>query len=244
MSSVTTTTVTPAVLVTANRAVAYGTVARWLLHELRSPAQALSLIAELMEPDGAVDDELQRTLCDSARQLARCVEMLDRTLRPVTGVTEMAPVVLAEIFRFLNELYSTRRSSVELDLSQLVAQRLPAVSGAENALEHALLNLLMNAVEAVGDREGGRVAITASATPGQVEVVVDDNGPGVAPEIRDRLFQPYVTTKPNADRAVGLGLTVARHLVQLSGGTVAYTPKEGPGARFVVRLLPWSVAPR
>lgn len=237
--------VIPAVLVTANRAVVYGTVSRWLLHDLRNPAQALSLVAELFdEADVEPDPEVHTMLRESTQKLAVCLEMLDRTLRTMPPAGSPGPVVLTEVLGFLDQLYQTCRSLTQLDLSQVLGQRIPAVSGMEDHLEHALLNLLMNALEAIGGRDNGRITVTVTERPGQVELVVDDNGPGIAPENVDRLFQPYVTTKPPTTRAAGLGLTVARHLIQLSGGTLAYTPKPSPGARFVVQLLPWSAIKR
>lgn len=236
---------TPAVLVAANRAIVYGRVARWLMHDIRSPAQALSLITELMsEPGADADADLRHSLQDSTQQLAGYIETLDHILRPLPDSIEPAPVVLADILAFLKRIGHSCRLSVELDLSQATTQSIPAVVGVEEYVEHALLNLLMNALEAIAERDDGRIAISAAVHDGHVELVVDDNGPGLAPELHERLFEPYVTTKSSPARATGLGLPVARLLVEQFGGTLTYTPKPTPGARFTMRLVPWRASPR
>jgi C4-dicarboxylate-specific signal transduction histidine kinase len=79
-----------------------------------------------------------------------------------------------------------------------------------------LLNLLLNAIEAIGQCEG-TIRLDAVAKGGKVEVTVSDNGPGVAPELRGRLFEPFVTTKRRIQLS-GLGLPVARELVGKVGG--------------------------
>jgi two-component system C4-dicarboxylate transport sensor histidine kinase DctB len=183
-------------------------------------------------------------LVESTRKLTACVELLDRTLRLIPRSTAPGPIVLAEVLEFLSRLYHSGRSAAQLDLSQVLAEPLPAISGVEDALEHALLNLIMNAMEALGDREDGRITVSAAIQPGQLELAIDDNGPGIAPAIGDRLFEPYVTTKSASRPVAGLGLAVARHLVELAGGTLVYIPKTTPGARFVMRLPTWSTAQR
>jgi two-component system C4-dicarboxylate transport sensor histidine kinase DctB len=231
------------VLVTANRAAVYGTIARWLLHDLRSPVQALSLVAELLpEPGADTDSDLQATLRDSTRQLAAYVDLLDHATRTIPESAVPRPVVLSDVLTFLSRLYDSCRSPTRLDLSRAIGRPIPAVTGDEDALEHALLNLVMNAVEAIGDRDNGRIDVSAVAGPGAVELIVDDNGPGVPAEICDRLFEPHVTTKRRSARATGLGLTVARYLLECSGGTLTYAPKAAPGARFVARVPTWPAA--
>jgi signal transduction histidine kinase len=237
---VTTLAIEPAVLITANRAVVYGTVARWLLHDLRNPTQALSLVSELLDAPGSeIDLDLRTTLCDATRQLSVCVELLDRSLHISSPAAAPGPVVLSDVFGFLAQLYATGHSTVQLDISQVLDQPLPAVCANEDHLQHAVLNVLMNAIEAISGREQGRILVTAAAAEGRVELTIDDDGPGCAPEICDYLFEPYVTTKPQSGRVIGLGLPVARYLLQLAGGTINSVAKPSPGARFVVSLAAW-----
>ncbi|HVJ20487.1 MAG TPA: ATP-binding protein, partial [Polyangiaceae bacterium] len=95
------------------------------------------------------------------------------------------------------------------------------------------LNLVLNAADAVP--AGGRVRVTAKPHARGVELSVDDNGPGVAPEVRDRLFEPFVTTK-DVGKGTGLGLAVCRGLIEAVGGTISLDVIHAPGARFVIEL--------
>jgi signal transduction histidine kinase len=94
-----------------------------------------------------------------------------------------------------------------------------------------LLNLILNAVDAT--EKGGRIEIRAVSEQGELRIEISDNGPGVAPDHVDRLFQPYFTTKKHG---TGLGLFVTRKLVSDHGGTVQFSSQAGGGTVFSVRL--------
>lgn len=232
-----------ATLIVANRAVAYGTAVRWLMHDLRNPAQTLSLVTELIgSADSAPDASLYAALRDSMAQLAVHIETLDRTVMRLPPPGPPTPIALTDVFAFLATILQSHRSQTQLALSPAIAESLPAVAGLTMALEHALLNLLLNAFEAVGDRSDGQIGVTAAVDGDEVLVTIDDNGPGVVSELRTRLFEPYASTKPRSPYPAGLGLTVARHLLESMGGTLTYQPKETAGARFEVRLRVWRSA--
>jgi signal transduction histidine kinase len=115
----------------------------------------------------------------------------------------------------------------------LVAAELPEVHGNVPALETLLVNLLMNALQAV--ESGDRVLVEATVKDQLVELVVSDNGPGVSADIRTKVFDPFFTTK-DAGKGTGLGLTVCRTIVDRHNGTIRLEENEGGGARFVVSL--------
>src|SRR2546428_12666261 len=117
---------------------------------------------------------------------------------------------------------------------------LPAVAAVRCDLELALLNLLLNAAEASGDR-GGRVTALVRSDGAGVELVLEDDGPGIPEDLRARLFEPFLTTQ--ADRpGRGLGLFVANHLLTRSGGELRYE-HGSPGSRFIARLPVWRAVP-
>jgi signal transduction histidine kinase len=95
------------------------------------------------------------------------------------------------------------------------------------------MNLMMNAVQAMP--RGGVLAVASAARDGAVEIVVEDEGPGIAPEHLARIWDPFFTTKP-AGQGTGLGLFVTHGVVARYGGTLRVENREGGGARFVVRL--------
>jgi signal transduction histidine kinase len=215
-----------------NRAAAYGTVSRWLLHDLRNPTQALTLVTELLDDPDSADRELLNTIQESTGHLTRSLELLDRVLRQAPSGAQAGPVSVRDSLEFLGSVLLVYKSSVRIDMADALAARLPPVHGVREHLDHALLNLLLNAVEAIGHQEG-TVRLVATERESTVELVMEDDGPGVPPDLRERLFEPFVTTKKRAPLA-GLGLTVARELVGRAGGTIEYVPAAGQGARFRV----------
>jgi C4-dicarboxylate-specific signal transduction histidine kinase len=100
------------------------------------------------------------------------------------------------------------------------------------------LNLVVNALEAFGDGLQGRLSVGAELDGPRLTLHVTDDGPGVAEQVRERLFEPFATTKRDGP-SVGLGLTVARKLLGWYGGSVGYLPSDGPGARFAADFAIW-----
>jgi signal transduction histidine kinase len=230
------------VLIAANRAVVCETVGRWLVHALRGPVQAFSLAGDLLGPGTVPEPAVCETIEESAVQLRERLDLLDRSLRPAPRPSEPGPVALAGVIGHLSALHACNPAGVVLDAAVPPLRSLPAVRGSEDRLAHALLNLVMNAREAIAGRGRGTIRLTGRADDDarKVTLVMEDDGPGVAAEVRDRLFEPFVTTKTGRLLA-GLGLAVSRWLVEESEGTVRHEP-QARGARFVVELAAWPPA--
>jgi C4-dicarboxylate-specific signal transduction histidine kinase len=226
-------------LLAANRAAVYGQVSRWLIHDLRNPTQALTLITELMsgEPGGG-DDGAKGMVQAAAAHLTRSLELLDRALHQPERGADPRPVSLRHILEFIEALHRVHRSPIALDLSAAHSLPLPAVAGSEAHLVHALLNLIVNALDAFGDRVEGRIVVAAEVDRTRLTLHISDDGPGFPEEIRDRLFEPFVTTKIEGPPS-GLGLTVARQLLTWYGGGLRYLPADGAGARLAADFLVW-----
>ena len=216
-----------------NRAAAYGTVSRWLLHDLRNPAQALTLVLSLLNEPGSGDAELLSTIQGSTAHLVDSLELLDRVLRNPPPGAQAGPVNVRDSLVFLGSILRVYKSAVRIEMGDALAAKLPMVQGVREHLDHALLNLLLNALEAIGQQEG-TIRIRAAAREEAVEVLFEDDGSGVAPDLSGRLFEPFVTSKKALPLA-GLGLAVARELIARAGGTLDYVGTAGRGACF--RLL-------
>ncbi|HET9784232.1 MAG TPA: ATP-binding protein [Terriglobales bacterium] len=148
------------------------------------------------------------------------------------GPGEPAPVDLAEVARdalALTHPLWRSRSGLELR-SELGA--VPLVSGNRSDLQRLVVNLLFNAIEAIG-AQPGRITLHTGADAEHVRVWVEDNGPGITPAQRERLFQPYYTTKPNG---LGLGLFSAAQIAALHGGRLRVESQPGERTRFTLEL--------
>jgi signal transduction histidine kinase len=163
------------------------------------------------------------------------LELITRAQQRPVG-NEPGPVALGDIVELLQVTNRGLPGSAVFDTSGLTAPNLPALKANGPALAHVLLNLVLNAFEAHAP------SVRLSAEPHRagtvVEITIADDGPGVAPAMRDRLFEPFATTK--SAPVAGLGLAVARYLVTPWGGTVNFAPApDGRGARFVLTLDAW-----
>jgi len=203
-----------------------------VLHDLRSPAQSLTLIADLMADPGTEVEEILRESCG---HLARSLDLLSRVLHPPPPA-EIGPISVREPVGFIADLHQAGRTGVRLEAT--IDPSVRAAAGIERHLEHALLNLVINATDALRSREGGLIRIAARNVGELVEVAVADNGPGLPPDLAGRLFTYPVTAK--ADTALtGSGLHVASEVLRLSGASLTYAPDSDRGARFVITLPLW-----
>jgi len=205
--------------------------ARWVLHDLRSPAQSLTLLADLITDP---DTDIEEILRESCGHLARSLDLLSRVVHP-SAPADIGPISVREPLAFVADLHHAGRNRSRLEIT--AEPSLPAASGIERHLEHALLNLVLNATDALQGQEGGVIRIVARDAAGRIEILVSDNGPGIGAADAGRLFVSPFTTKAAAH--LGAGLLVAREVLRLSGATLDYLPAAEPGARFVITLPLW-----
>jgi signal transduction histidine kinase len=130
-------------------------------------------------------------------------------------------------------LVAPQRRMKEIELVVDVDANLPQVSLSTDELVQVILNLVLNAADACNGK--GRVSVQARRGGLGVVLAVHDDGPGVAPELHDRLFEPFVSTK-EVGAGTGLGLAVCRGLVEAAGGTIGLDTSARTGARFVIDL--------
>ena len=172
---------------------------------------------------GAIDDEMDAvgTVLDRFLRFAQPHELRRENLELLALVGEAAAKLRPSFPRIALDV---RGDSV-------------VVAGDALALGVVLENLLSNAAEAAA-QGGGHVDVRVAMRAPLALVIVEDDGPGVSPEVGDRLFAPFASTKPSG----GLGLALARRFARLHGGDVEHEPRAGGGARFVLRLPQGGVA--
>jgi len=109
----------------------------------------------------------------------------------------------------------------------------PSVLGVSNQLEMAIINLVVNALHAMG--RGGHLRIATRSVDGAAQISVEDDGCGIPAAIQPRVFQPFVTTRPEG-QGTGLGLSTVQRIVERHGGRVRFTTEEGEGTTFTITL--------
>jgi signal transduction histidine kinase len=147
---------------------------------------------------------------------------------------EARPLSVNEVLEDAVRLVAPRISEQDVGLEMDLPGALPRVQGDPNFLKRAFLNLMINALDVMP--HGGLLLVTSRLSPdGWVEAVIADTGPGIAPEMADRLFRPFATSKPEG---TGLGLTIVRRIVDLHAGKVELRPGRPSGTEALVRLPP------
>jgi two-component system phosphate regulon sensor histidine kinase PhoR len=210
-------------------------------HELRTPLSALKAILETLH-EGAIDDRIaaQGFLERAREQVERLVHLvseLTELTRLETGRTrlEKAPLDLAPVMGRVAEGFqlTARRAGTRLTASYQPG--LPKVLADERKVEQVMVNLVGNALKFT---HGGSVTISSErAGPDQVAVSVADTGTGIAPEDLEHLFDPlWKAEKSRQGEGTGLGLTIAKQLVEAHGGTISAQSELGKGSRFTFTL--------
>jgi len=184
-------------------------------------------------------NKLQKLLSDmdmAANRITKIVDDLKNFSRQ-SNVAEMEPLDLNQAVKNAIRLAqsSSRKASVVLDVT--LADRLPVISGNLHSLEQVILNITINAIQAI-DNDDGRIEITTGiqAKEGNVFVAVKDNGQGIQPDIANKLFDPFVTSKHETG-GTGLGLSVSYSLVDSHRGKIICANNADRGATFKI-LLP------
>ena len=225
----------------AKRLADLGEVAAGLAHELRNPLASISGCVELLRGAQGLSEEDGRVLGIVLRETGRLDALLTRFLefsRPTPPSRRRAD--LAAVAGETLDMFAADPAAAGLRLDRALVPT-PAVVNPDQ-LRQVVLNLLSNAAQALRESgKGGRIRVACEpAADGGAVLAVEDDGPGIPPEIAGRMFTPFFTTKA---RGTGLGLAVVQRIVDGHGGSVSVQSTPGAGARFVVRLPPAAAPP-
>ncbi len=221
-----------------DRMVSLGHVAAGIAHEIRNPLSGINIFLDsirenFQDPDSA-DDIL--SLLSQAQAAAGKIESVVKGVldfaRPSTPRFDMADVnaPIRDALRLSQVLL--RKSGIEVE--SYLDESLPAVRIDVQQVEQVMLNLLTNSAEALKDKPGERrISIATGAEAGSVAIRFADSGPGIAPEHRDKIFDPFYTTKKDGS---GIGLSIVRRIVTDHRGTIAVGESPWRGAEFTIRI--------
>jgi signal transduction histidine kinase len=214
---------------------ALGNLAATVAHEVRNPLNAISMGLQRLKTEfQPTQDEdeyshLTQLMLAEVHRLNSIVEQVLSLARPL----EIKPEEL-RLRDILNELAGLEEGNAKQSGTKIrvvVSPDLPLLKADREYLRQTLLNLILNGLQAMPD--GGTLTLEANTSNGNLLITVTDTGAGIPQENLPRIFEPYFTTKAKGS---GLGLSIARRIVEAHGGTIAVFSQAGRGCRFRISL--------
>ncbi|MEE8387447.1 MAG: ATP-binding protein [Acidiferrobacterales bacterium] len=237
-------------MIQAQHDAAWTEVARRLAHEIKNPLTPIQLSAErirykcmdaLPEEQKATLDRSTRTIVEQVESLKSMVNAFSNYARPAK--LQATPVNINDLVRDVADMYRSKTAGA-LIVSLELDEGLPDIRADAGRLRQVLHNLLLNAKDALADTDSPIVIVTTRLTGKSenpfMELLVEDNGPGIPDSVMERLFEPYVTGK---DKGTGLGLAIVKKIIEEHSGSLSAVNTKA-GARFEIRLpiIPLSTA--
>ena len=225
----------------AQRLTTAGELAATIVHELNQPLGAISSYVGSLKLEFADLLEIHPTLKETLEETLRLTQRASGVVRGIRDLVrrresrdEWVDIdeLLTEIMSYLHGEILRRQVRLQADLST----DLPKVRGHRIQLQQLFLNLILNALDAMDEVDSNRRTLSLKASlssPTSMSIRISDTGPGIEPEIANRLFEPFLTTKATG---IGLGLPVCRTIAQTHGGSITADTVSGRGACFEVRL--------
>ena len=225
-----------------SRLATIGEMAAGVAHELNQPLTAIANYAQacerLLARSDASPEDLRQALREIAAQAVRAGDII-RRLRSLarSQSVECAPADVNAVITEILPLMQSDARAHGVRLSLQLAQGLPSLALDRVQIQHVVLNLVRNGLEALdgaGDAAGRELAIyTRLVESAEIEIAVCDNGAGISAAVAARMFDPFFSTK---DSGTGLGLPISNTIARAHGGRLGYRPNTPRGACFFVRL--------
>jgi two-component system NtrC family sensor kinase len=215
----------------AERLSTLGLLSSAIAHDLRNPLNTIGLAAQSLELrlEAGQDEKVAERLATIRRELARA----ERIIRTLLGFARTGEPVLqpTDVNSLVREVVGVIDAPEIVDVRLDLEPEMPAVPVDRDQLFQVLENLIRNAIQVM--YEGGRVAVATRTRDGRCLVSVQDTGPGVPEELQAEIFEPLVTTRSTG---TGLGLALAKRIVEAHGGRIWLESAVGAGATFRIEL--------
>jgi len=211
-----------------------GLLASGIAHEVNTPLTGISSYAQILLGQRAADDPEYGILKKIEQQAFRAASIASSLLnfsRQRDG--DYQALDISDMVTETLDLFQAHLRGRRIDLLRRTGQENLSANGNRGRLQQVLMNLLLNAVDAMPG--GGTLTVSARGENGRVQIEVADTGCGIAPEHMDRIYDPFFTTKPRG-QGTGLGLSVSYGIVKEHAGTLSVESAPGEGSRFLISL--------
>lgn len=215
-----------------DRLSALGAISAGIAHEIRNPLGGVSGAVEILDSMTTPDDERHEFVQIVKKEIDRISTIVSRQLELVQARPgDVAPCDVGRVIESVVQLLRSQAAKHDIRLETRITGDLPVVHTDEQGLRQAVLNLVLNGVQATD--QSGTVRVAAETRDDKVRIVVDDEGTGLSAEGLEHAFDPFYTTKP---KGTGLGLSIAFQIVDQQGGHLMVENRDEGGARFTLEL--------
>jgi len=222
-------------LVQAESLAVIGRFAQGIVHDLKNPLSIISLSSEMFDMPGISPEIRAKSQVRIRKQVERISDMVSDILVFTQGARKHADLKPGDFRTFVLELVVDLRSEAELRDAQIEMQSVPPAGTVlfdPRSLSRVFFNLIGNATDIM--LNGGKIFLRFSTDGHELTTEIEDTGPGIAPEIADRLFQPFATH--GKTKGTGLGLSICKKIVEDHGGKISVRGEPGRGAIFAFTL--------
>ena len=224
-------------LIQSEKMAAFGQLGAGIAHEVKNPLAGIQGMIQLTSRSLSADNPLHETFAILEKETKRCRAIIDSLLK-FARQENLAPEpialegVVADTKAILHHELSLHRIALET----AIPQNLPLIHGSANQIQQVLMNLILNAEQAMEPRGHGTVEVRAAQRDDRfIELFVKDDGPGIPQAVQARIFEPFFTTKAPG-KGTGLGLAVTFGIMRAHGGAIHVESEEGRGTTFILRF--------
>jgi two-component system, NtrC family, sensor kinase len=222
-------------LVHSAKMAAFGQLGAGIAHEVNNPLTGILGHAQLAIRRLGPENPAKSSLDLIAQESRRCIDIIKNLMRFARQETpQFQPIDANEAVGAALSIVDHQLSLHGIRIVRELGLSLPQVNGDINQLQQVLVNLAINAQQAMAGQRG-ELSVRTRAVGGQVLIELQDTGPGISPELQKKIFEPFFTTKP-AGQGTGLGLSVSYGIIESHGGRIEVRSSPGRGATFVISL--------
>jgi two-component system NtrC family sensor kinase len=222
-------------LVHSAKRAAFGQLGAGIAHEVNNPLTGILGHAQLAIRRLGPENPAKASLDLIVQETRRCIDIIKNLMRFARQETpQFQPVDANEAVGAALSIVDHQLSLDGIRIVRELGASLPQVNGDINQLQQVLVNLAINAQQAMAGQRG-ELSVRTRAVGGQVLIELQDTGPGISPELQKKIFEPFFTTKP-AGQGTGLGLSVSYGIIESHGGRLEVRSSLGSGATFVISL--------
>jgi len=218
-----------------------GELAAVLAHEMKNPMNSIIINLEVLRGTiGDLSPQVDHPAAQKARRYLDIIEgevrRLDKVLRSFLEFanppqTTKAPFRINPVVRLMTDFMAQEFRQKNIEFKMILADNLPQFLGSADQFKQALLNLMINSIQAMPN--GGALTIETGLENQKISIRISDTGSGIDPAVMNRIYDPYFTTKT---RGSGLGLTIVKRFIKDHGGLIQVRSEKGQGTTFDIQL--------